>query len=97
MKLTIYALGTVALMTFSAATFAAPGLTPQQCHEYPFVQPVHGVTHAELMQELAELEAVGYHPSPDDPYYPRQIQRAEHKLHAEYRQDCMTPGGSSNG
>jgi hypothetical protein len=78
----------IVLSTACTAAMAAPGLTPQQCNSYPFVRTNGQVTHAQLMQELAELEAVGYEPGMNDVYYPRAIQRAERKLQAEYRQDC---------
>lgn len=42
---------------------AAPRLTQQECHSYPFVKPAHEVTHADLIRELGELEAVGYEPT----------------------------------
>jgi hypothetical protein len=83
-----------ALAIASTAAIAAPGLTPQLCNDYPFKKPVGEVTHAQLIQELAELEAVGYRPAIDDPYYPQQINRAEHKLRQEYRRDCMAPAHS---
>lgn len=81
------------LLTVGATASAAPRLTPLQCNDYPFKQPVGEVTRAQLMQELAELEAVGYDPGANDVYYPNDIQRAEKKLRAEYRRDC-TPGNS---
>jgi hypothetical protein len=96
MKLNLHVLASAALMTLSTAVLAAPGLTPQQCNNYPFVRPAGDVTHAQLMQELSELEAVGYRPTPDDPYYPRKIQRAEKKLQVEYRQDCMPSKQANN-
>jgi Domain of unknown function (DUF4148) len=88
MNLKLNVVASAILLTVGTAAIAAPPLTPQQCNSYPFKQPVGEVTHAQLMQELAELEAVGYYPGEDDLYYPRDIQRAERKLRAEYRQDC---------
>lgn len=72
---------------------AAPHLTPQQCHAYPFVPLKHEVTHHQLMNELGELEAVGYSPDADQNDYPHAINQAERKLHAEYKHDCL-PGAS---
>ena len=89
MKPRLYVIGSAILVSMCSTTYAAQGLTPQECHDYPFVQPAGEVTHAQLMQELSELEAVGYRPAPADPYYPRRIERAEGKLRAEYRQDCL--------
>ncbi|MBN3786866.1 DUF4148 domain-containing protein [Burkholderia sp. Ac-20353] len=43
--------------------FAAPTLTLQQCSDYPFVRTQGPVTHRQLINELRELEAVGYDPS----------------------------------
>ena len=98
MKLNLHVVASAILMTLSTAVLAAPGLTPQQCNDYPFVHPAAEVTHAQLMQELSELEAVGYRPTPNDPQYPRRIERAEKKLQVEYRQDCMPgmPGKQGN-
>jgi hypothetical protein len=48
------------------------------------------------MQNLKELEDVGYRPAPADPYYPRRIERAEKKLQVEYRRDCMHGNRSGN-
>lgn len=89
MKTNLHVIASAILMSLSTAVLAAPNLTPQQCNDYPFVHPAGDVTHAQVMQELSELEAVGYRPTPDDPYYPRRIERAERKLQVEYRQDCM--------
>ena len=77
------------LLITSASAFAAQGLTPEQCNDYPFRQPTGEVTHAQLIQELAELEAVGYNPSDDNLYYPDDVQKAEAQLQAEYRADCL--------
>lgn len=79
----------------SASAFAAKSLTPQECNDYPFTPLKAEVTHAQLVQELAELEAVGYNPSQDDEYYPADLELAEKKLHAEYRADCV-PAGAQN-
>ncbi|MGF6726526.1 hypothetical protein P3T43_005916 [Paraburkholderia sp. GAS41] len=81
-------LATVVLLTVSAAGWAAPGLTPQQCNDYPFKRIKTEITHQQLQTELAELEAVGYQPNTDNVDYPANIVRAEKKLRAEYRQDC---------
>jgi hypothetical protein len=76
------------LVTASASVMAAPHLTPQECSDYPFKPLKSEVTHAQLVQELAELEAVGYDPSENDEEYPNDLEIAEGKLHAEYRRDC---------
>jgi hypothetical protein len=72
----------------SASAMAAQGLTPQECNDYPF-KPLKGeVTHAQLMRELGELEAVGYDPTADDANYPDDLDQAQEELQAEYRADC---------
>ena len=87
-------LATVVLLTVSAAGWAASGLTPQQCNAYPFKRINTEVTHKQLMTELAELEAVGYQPNSDNVDYPSDIMRAEKKLRAEYRHDCVGASGA---
>jgi hypothetical protein len=83
-------LSAAALLAASASVMAAPLLTPQQCHDYPFVKSTAPLTHHQVMQELAELEAVGYQPAAgDDPDYPADIERAQHLLWQAYARDCM--------
>jgi hypothetical protein len=84
------------LLTLSTAVFAAPHLTPQQCNGYPFQKVTGEITHAQLMQELSELEAVGYQPSGVEDDYPDDIWRAQKRLRAEYRRDCMPPAHATN-
>ncbi|MEA3084523.1 MAG: hypothetical protein QOC89_2220 [Paraburkholderia sp.] len=89
MKLATRSLVATLLLIGSASAMAAPGLTPQQCNSYPF-KPLKGeVTHKQLMQELSELEAVGYNPGGDDDEYPSDLQAAQQKVQAEYRADCL--------
>jgi Domain of unknown function (DUF4148) len=87
---------TCILLSASTLALAAPHLTPEQCNDYPFKQPVGEVTHAQLMQELGELEAVGYQPEGASIYYPSDIRSAEKKLNAEYRRDCTSAVQASN-
>jgi hypothetical protein len=69
---------------------ASQPLTAAQCNDYPF-QPLKGeVTHAQLMQELAELESVGYNPTGDEIDYPADLERAEHRLQVKYQNDCLS-------
>ena len=89
MKLATKTLLTTLLLIGSASAMASPSLTQQQCNDYPFKQQKSEVTHKQLMNELSELEAVGYSPSNDDDEYPNDLQQAEQKLQAEYRADCM--------
>jgi hypothetical protein len=78
-----------ALLCGTTAAFASPHLSPQECNDYPFKQPVGEVTHTQLIQELSELEAVGYDPSRNDIDYPSDLRSAERKVQAEYQRDCM--------
>lgn len=78
------------LASLAVPAFAAPGLTPKQCNDYPFTKLRKPVTHRQLVNELVELEAVGYDPATsDDDDYPTDLQQAEAKLQTEYRQDCL--------
>ena len=87
------AIAAAVLLTVSAAGWASPGLTPQQCNDYPFTRLKTEVTHKQLMNELSELEAVGYDPSANDNYYPSDLMAAQKKLNAEYRRDCTASNG----
>jgi len=89
MKRLSAALITFSLALTSASALAAPSLTAAECHDYPFIKLQHTVTHKQLMQELSELEAVGYQPTSDDNDYPSELETAEAKLHREFRHDCM--------
>ena len=89
MKRLSAALVTFSLALTSVSAIAAPSLTQAECHDYPFTPLKHTVTHKQLMQELGELEAVGYQPTSDDNEYPNDLQTAEAKLHQEFRHDCM--------
>jgi hypothetical protein len=84
------------LLSASTLALASPHLTPEQCNNYPFKQPVGEITHAQLMQELGELEAVGYQPEGASNDYPSDIWSAQEKLRAEYRRDCTPPVQASN-
>ena len=95
MKLATRTLVTTLLLIGSASAMASPGLTQQQCNDYPFRQLKSEVTHKQLINELGELEAVGYNPSDDDDEYPSNLQEAEKKLQAEYRADCMPAAHAS--
>ncbi|HEY3597854.1 MAG TPA: DUF4148 domain-containing protein [Paraburkholderia sp.] len=88
------------LLCTTASAFAsgpnpAP-LTHQQCTDYPFVTLKHPATHAQLMNELSELESVGYDPSGgEDNTYPGRLQTAEQRLQAKYAADCMATESQS--
>lgn len=96
MKLNPRILACTLLMVLGTAAHAAPKLTQQQCSEYPFVHTTGPVTHAQIINELSELEAVGYNPSAgDEGDYPDDIDGAQQRLMAEYQQDCHGAAGSS--
>ena len=66
----------VFLMMFllgSVSAMADSKLTGEECNDYPFKPVVGEITHAQLMQELAELESVGYDPHKTDYYYPNDL------------------------
>ncbi|WP_051377318.1 DUF4148 domain-containing protein [Paraburkholderia dilworthii] len=92
MWLTTKPLITTLLLIASASAMASPGLTQHQCNDYPFEQLKGEVTHKQLMQELNELEAVGYNPD-DANTYPDDLDHARQKLQAEYRADCIPAAG----
>lgn len=88
------------LGALSMSALAAPGLTPQECGSYPFVQPAHGVTHAQLMREVRELADIGYDVHVVGNDYPADLEAAEQRLATEYRRDCLPqqaakPGAST--
>lgn len=90
MKFTTRALAGAFLILIGTTAYASPRLTPQQCSDYPFTHTKGPVTHAQLMNELSELESVGYNPSAgDEDDYPTDIETAEHKLTAKYQTDCI--------
>ncbi|APA89313.2 DUF4148 domain-containing protein [Paraburkholderia sprentiae WSM5005] len=88
MRLTTKTFVTALLLIGSASAMASPGLTQQQCEDYPFEQLKGEVTHQQLMRELNELEAAGYNPD-DANAYPDDLEQAQQKLQAEYRADCV--------
>ena len=54
MKLATRTLVTTLLLIGSASAMASPGLTQQQCNDYPFKQQKSEVTHKQLMNELSQ-------------------------------------------
>jgi len=60
---------------------------------YPFVRPQRPVTHRQLVNELEELEALGYDPAVGyDPAYPDNLNRAQRRPWDEYATDCPHHG-----
>ena len=60
----------VMLMAASASVHAQTSIEPG----------TRQVTRAEVRHELKELESVGYRPTPNDLYYPEDVQAAEQRL-----------------
>lgn len=88
-RLTHWAAATV-LATLAIPAFAVSKLTPAQCNDYPFVKTATPATHKQLVNELGELESVGYDPSAGDQNnYPNDLETAEAKLQTKYRKDCL--------
>jgi len=79
------------LFLTSVPAFASSHLTPQQCNDYPFTKLQHPVTHSQLMNELSELEAVGYQPGGSEDDYPDDLDTADARLQSEYQRDCVKP------
>ncbi|MBB3259362.1 hypothetical protein F4827_004237 [Paraburkholderia bannensis] len=83
-------LAALAAATVSLTAHAGLHLTPAQCRGYPFRHVAPGkVTHAQLMNELGELEARGYRPGDDEGTYPADLQAAQKALSADYSADCL--------
>ncbi|WP_027797503.1 DUF4148 domain-containing protein [Paraburkholderia acidipaludis] len=55
------------------------------------------VTRAQVRNELAQLEAVGYHPQANDHTYPDQIQAAEARVHAMNGEQTSGYGSATGG
>ncbi|WP_175961217.1 DUF4148 domain-containing protein [Burkholderia pyrrocinia] len=82
-------LACAALLVLSVAAHAAPKLTSAQCNDYPFVHAKGPVSHQQLINELNELESVGYNPSSgDESSYPDDIDSAQARLMQKYQKDC---------
>jgi hypothetical protein len=72
-----------------AETSSTP-LTPQQCNDYPFKEIRQPIRYSQIVNQLAELESVGYSPKPgSDQEQLRDLQRAEQRLQAKYIADCV--------
>mgnify|MGYP001212190413 CR=1 FL=1 len=63
------------LMATSACVYAQTSLEPG----------IHQLTRAEVRHELKELESVGYRPTPNDLYYPGDVQAAEQRLETKHQ------------
>ncbi len=54
------------------------------------------VTRAQVRQDLIDVERAGYVPTAKDPSYPRDIQAAEQRLHAQQGYGGMADGSSQS-
>ncbi|AZQ56120.1 DUF4148 domain-containing protein [Burkholderia cenocepacia] len=78
-----------AMLALSVSAHAETKLTSAQCDDYPFVHTNGQVSHRQLVNELNELESVGYDPSSgDESSYPDDIDSAQARLMQKYRRDC---------
>lgn len=93
MKRGVKAALSMMLLLGSMSAIAGSKLTAEECNDYPFKPVVGEITHAQLEQELAELESVGYEPEKQDFYYPNDLQAAQARLHAKYVADCAPDAG----
>jgi len=63
---------------------------------YPFVKQSDGMSPADLVREIQELEAVGSEPRAEDADYAAGIRAAQQRLADVYRSNC-TPQRSAAG
>jgi hypothetical protein len=96
MKRGVKAVFLMTLLLGGVSAMADSKLTAEECNDYPFKPVVGEITHAQLMQELAELESVGYEPYKNDYYYPRALEAAQARLHTKYVADCVPVTGQGS-
>lgn len=60
-----------------------------------FAQSAQPLTRAQVRQELVQLQQAGYNPSADHTQYPRSIQQAEARLHAQDSVTTTSYGGAA--
>jgi hypothetical protein len=72
-----------------AALVAAPVLS--------FAQSNQGVTRAQVRAELVQLQAAGYNPASDETQYPKNIQAALARIHADSNAYGGMDAGSQSG
>jgi hypothetical protein len=74
----------------NGTTTNATHLSPTQCRDLTALRSNAPPTHQSNISELAALRAAGYDPSRwYDPYYPEDLQAAQHQVDAWYQQDCQ--------
>lgn len=70
---------------------AGPHLSPTECRDLAALRSNAPPTMAEHQSELAALRKAGYDPSPwsDDPYYPDDLQAAQHLVDYWFETECQ--------
>ena len=74
----------LALAAFSMSAFAQGTASSYSPPQALYGQSGSTVTRAQVKKELADLEAVGYHPNADQINYPQNIQAAEQRVSAHH-------------
>jgi hypothetical protein len=83
---------------FVLASVIAPSVFADNAPQYPDQQKItasqtSSVTRAQVRQELAQLQKVGYTRSDEDNTYPSEIQAAEARVAATSNQAASSYGG----
>ena len=64
-------------------------LSAMECRDLTAIRNKAPVTHERNMSELAALEKAGYHPGWFfDPYYPADLEAAQHQVDIWYATEC---------
>lgn len=65
-------------------------LSAVECRDLTAIKDKAPVTHARNMSEVSALEKAGYHPGSfnDDPYYPEDLEAAQHQVDIWYETEC---------
>jgi hypothetical protein len=70
-------------------------LSAAQCRDLTALMNHAPLTRERNASEMAALEKAGYQPGwIDDPYYPDDLQAAQHQVELWYRQECVNAPGS---
>ncbi|MEX3914947.1 DUF4148 domain-containing protein [Paraburkholderia sp. BR10872] len=69
---------------------SGPHLSPTECRDLAALRSNAPPTMAQHQSELAALRKAGYNPSPwyDDPYYPDDLQAAQHVVDYWFNTEC---------
>ncbi|PMS19795.1 hypothetical protein C0Z18_13320 [Trinickia dabaoshanensis] len=97
MKYTSHTITLLCVLTLSLAGCAVQGapqsgyapLSAAQCRDLTALKNGAPLTRERNLSELAALEEAGYQPSPFfDPYYPEDLQAAQHQVDRWYDAQC---------